>query len=182
MSQYVDVLLPLPLPTTYTYSVPQEFEGRVAVGCRVVVQLGKSKKYTALIMAVHGDTPDGYEVRPFSELLDEVPILLPSQLKLWDWIARYYLCTRGEIYKAAVPQGLKGEFKPRVEQRVRVAAAYRHVRGIELALGSLSRAPRQKRLLNTYNVNYGLSLRPIRFNLRVFVIDKAITMIVRNVN
>ena len=56
----------------------------------------------------------------------------------------------GEIYKAAVPQGLKGEFKPRVEQRVRVAAAYRHVRGLELALASLSRAPRQKRLLNTY--------------------------------
>lgn len=150
MPQYVDVLLPLPLPTTYTYSVPPEFEGRVSVGCRVVVPLGKSKKYTALIMAVHANKPDDYEVRPFSELLDEVPILLPSQLKLWDWIARYYLCTRGEIYKAAVPQGLKGEFKPRVEQRVRVAAAYRHVRGVELALASLSRAPRQKRLLNTY--------------------------------
>lgn len=150
MPQYVDVLLPLPLPTTYTYCVPQEFEGRVSVGCRVVVPLGKSKKYTALIMDVHGNKPQGYEVRPFSELLDEVPILLPTQLKLWDWIARYYLCTRGEIYKAAVPQGLKGEFKPRVEQRVRVATAYRNVRGIELALASLSRAPRQKRLLNTY--------------------------------
>ncbi|MBR5150925.1 MAG: primosomal protein N', partial [Bacteroidaceae bacterium] len=84
--QFVDVLLPLPLPTTYTYSVPQECAGRVAVGCRVVVPLGKSKKYTALIMAVHDRAPEGYEVRPFAELLDEAPILLPSQLKLWEWI------------------------------------------------------------------------------------------------
>ena len=148
--QFVDVLLPLPLPTTYTYSVPQECAGRVAVGCRVVVPLGKSKKYTALIMAVHDRAPEGYEVRPFAELLDEAPILLPSQLKLWEWISRYYLCTQGEIYKAAVPQGLKGEFKPRTEQRIRVAKAYRHERGMELALASLSRAPRQRRLLDTY--------------------------------
>ena len=148
--QFVDVLLPLPLPTTYTYSVPPECVGRVAVGCRVVVPLGKSKKYTALIMAVHDRAPEGYEVRPFAELLDEAPILLPSQLKLWEWISRYYLCTQGEIYKAAVPQGLKGEFKPRTEQRIRVAKAYRHERGMELALASLSRAPRQRRLLDTY--------------------------------
>ena len=150
MSRYVDVLLPLPLPTTYTYAVPEEFLGRVVVGVRVVVPLGKSKKYTALVMAVHDVKPDGYEVRPFAELLDDTPILFSTQLKLWDWIARYYLCTRGEIYKAAVPQGLKGEFKPRMEQRIRVAASFRHKRGIELAQASLSRAPRQKKLLNTY--------------------------------
>ena len=136
MSRYVDVLLPLPLPTTYTYAVPEEFLGRVVVGVRVVVPLGKSKKYTALVMAVHDVKPDGYEVRPFAELLDDAPILFSTQLKLWDWIARYYLCTRGEIYKAAVPQGLKGEFKPRMEQRIRVAASFRHKRGIELAQAS----------------------------------------------
>ena len=150
MAQYADVLLPLPLPTTYTYSLPQEYRESAAVGCRVVVPLGKSKKYTALIMALHDNAPQGYEVRPISELLDEAPILLPKQLELWRWIAKYYLCTEGEIYKAAVPQGLKGEFKARTEQRIRVAKAYTHERGIELALASLSRAPRQKRLLNTY--------------------------------
>ena len=150
MAQYADVLLPLPLPTTYTYSLPQEYRESAAVGCRVVVPLGKSKKYTALIMSLHDNAPQGYEVRPISELLDEAPILLPRQLELWRWIAKYYLCTEGEIYKAAVPQGLKGEFKARTEQRIRVAKAYTHERGIELALASLSRAPRQKRLLNTY--------------------------------
>ena len=150
MAQFVDVLLPLPLPTTYTYSVPAEHREQVAIGCRVVVPLGKSKKYTALIMRAHDEKPQDYETRPFTELLDEVPILLPTQLRLWEWIAKYYLCTQGEIYKAAVPQGLKGEFKARTEQRIRVAKAYRNSRGMELAMASLSRAPRQKRLLNTY--------------------------------
>ena len=150
MAQFVDVLLPLPLPTTYTYSVPTEHREQVATGCRVVVPLGKSKRYTALVMRAHDEKPQGYETRPFSELLDEAPILLPTQLKLWEWIAKYYLCTQGEIYKAAVPQGLKGEFKARTEQRIRVAKGYRNSRGIELALASLARAPRQKRLLNTY--------------------------------
>ena len=79
MAQYADVLLPLPLPTTYTYSLPQEYRESAAVGCRVVVPLGKSKKYTALIMALHDNAPQGYEVRPISELLDEAPILLPKQ-------------------------------------------------------------------------------------------------------
>ena len=110
MAQFVDVLLPLPLPTTYTYSVPTEHREQVATGCRVVVPLGKSKRYTALIMRTHDEKPQDYETRPFTELLDETPILLPTQLRLWEWIAKYYLCTQGEIYKAAVPQGLKGEF------------------------------------------------------------------------
>ena len=104
MAQYADVLLPLPLPTTYTYSIPVECRHNAAVGCRVVVPLGKSKKYTALIMSLHDNCPQGYEVRPISELLDESPILLPRQMELWRWIAKYYLCTEGEIYKAAIPQ------------------------------------------------------------------------------
>ena len=150
MAKFVDVLLPLPLATTYTYSVPDEYSEQVATGCRVVVPLGKSKKYTALIVKAHDDEPQGYETRPIAELLDETPILLPTQLRLWEWIAKYYLCTQGEIYKAAVPQGLKGEFKVRTEQRIRVAKAYRNTRGMELAQASLARAPRQKRILSTY--------------------------------
>ena len=96
MAQYADVLLPLPLPTTYTYSIPVECRHNAAVGCRVVVPLGKNKKYTALIMSLHDNCPQGYEVRPISELLDESPILLPRQMELWRWIAKYYLCTEGE--------------------------------------------------------------------------------------
>ena len=122
MDRFADVILPLPLPGTFTYSIPQELEERVLPGCRVTVPLGNKKNYIALVSAVHGNNPDGYTVKPVKEVLDETPIVLDSQVKLWDWISKYYLCSLGDIYKAAIPQGLKGEFKPRTEQRVRLTA------------------------------------------------------------
>lgn len=150
MSNFVDVILPLPLPGTFTYSIPEELKGKIIPGCRVVVPFGKKVTYTALVSSLHNNPNNNYEIRPIRELLDEAPIVLNEQIKLWDWIARYYMCSLGEIYKAAIPQGLKGEFKPRTEQRVRLTARYRDEKGINLILQSLSRAPRQKRLLATY--------------------------------
>ena len=150
MSRFVDVILPLPLQGTFTYSIPEAMEECVAPGCRVKVPLGKSKSYTALVASVHDTEPEGYEIRPITEILDEAPIILDTQIKLWEWIARYYLCSLGEIYKAAIPQGLKGEFKPRTEQRVRLTARCNDRKGITLLLQSLSRAPRQQRLLDTF--------------------------------
>ena len=150
MSRFVDVILPLPLQGTFTYSIPKAMEECVAPGCRVKVPLGKSKSYTALVASVHDTEPEGYEIRPITEILDEAPIILDTQIKLWEWIARYYLCSLGEIYKAAIPQGLKGEFKPRTEQRVRLTARCNDRKGITLLLQSLSRAPRQQRLLDTF--------------------------------
>ena len=150
MSNFVDVILPLPLPGTFTYSIPEELKGKIIPGCRVVVPFGKKITYTALVSSLHNNPNNNYEIRPIRELLDEAPIVLNEQIKLWDWIARYYMCSLGEIYKAAIPQGLKGEFKPRTEQRVRLTARCRDEKGINLILQSLSRAPRQKRLLSTY--------------------------------
>ena len=132
MSKFVDVILPLPLPGTFTYSVPQEFNGTIVPGCRVTVPLGKNKSYTALVSTLHDNEPDSYTVKPIKEVLDETPIVLESQIKLWEWISRYYLCSMGDIYKAAIPQGLKGEFKPRTEQRVRLTARCRDEKGINL--------------------------------------------------
>ena len=150
MPKFADVILPLPLADTFTYSVPQGFEERIAEGCRVTVPLGKSKHYTALVQRLHDDEPEGYAVRPIEELLDEAPIVLPTQTKLWQWVSRYYLCSMGEIFKAAVPQGLKGEFKPKTEQRIRLAASFSNGTALNLMQQSLRRAPRQLRLLNTY--------------------------------
>ena len=150
MSKFADVILPLPLPGTFTYSVPQEFNGTIVPGCRVTVPLGKNKSYTALVSELHDNEPEGYAVKPIKEVLDETPIVLESQIKLWEWISRYYLCSMGDIYKAAIPQGLKGEFKTRTEQRVRLTARCRDEKGINLLLQALGRAPRQKRLLATY--------------------------------
>lgn len=150
MGKFAEVILPLPLPGSYTYSIPKELEEKVVTGCRVSVPLGDRKSYTALVMSVHGNKPEGYRIKPIKELLDEEPVVTDKQLKLWEWISRYYLCSMGDIYKAAIPQGLKGEFKPRTEQRVRLTLKCNDEKGINLILQSLSRAPRQRRLLDTY--------------------------------
>ena len=109
MKTYIDVILPLPLWSLFTYVLPPQLEGRVKVGCRVVVSFGKKKFYTAIVERLHHDAPQGYEVKEVTDLLDEEPILLPRQLAFWQWIADYYLCTLGDVYKAALPSGLKLE-------------------------------------------------------------------------
>ena len=150
MSRFADVILPLPLPGTFTYSIPEELEGSIAPGCRVNVPFGNKKSYTALVATLHDNKPEGYSVKEITELLDEAPIVLESQTRLWEWMAKYYMCSLGDIYKAAIPQGLKGEFRPKTEQRVRIAQKCNDEKGINLLLQSLSRAPRQKRLLSTF--------------------------------
>ena len=150
MSKFADVILPLPLPGTFTYSIPREQEVKVFPGCRVTVPLGTKKSYTALVTATHDNEPTDYAIKPLKEVLDETPIVIDKQIKLWEWISKYYLCSLGDIYKAAIPQGLKGEFKPRTEQRVRLAAEYSSEKWMNLLMQTLGRAPRQKRLLLTY--------------------------------
>lgn len=109
MKKYVDVIVPLPIASQYTYSLPHVLEGSVQVGCRVVVPFGKKKFYTAVVTKVHEVAPEGYETKEVEELLDERPVILPRQLQLWDWLASYYLCTLGDVYKAALPSGMKIE-------------------------------------------------------------------------
>ncbi|BDW74688.1 hypothetical protein BFINE_04830 [Bacteroides finegoldii DSM 17565] len=115
MKKYVDVILPLPLPKSFTYSLPDEYAEDVKIGCRVVVPFGRKKFYTAIVLNVHYCAPTGYEVKDISALLDASPILLPVQFKFWEWIADYYLCTQGDVYKAALPSGLKLESETIVE-------------------------------------------------------------------
>ena len=115
MKKYVDVILPLPLPKSFTYSLPDEYAEDVKIGCRVVVPFGRKKFYTAIVLNVHYCAPTGYEVKDISALLDASPILLPAQFKFWEWIADYYLCTQGDVYKAALPSGLKLESETIVE-------------------------------------------------------------------
>ncbi|MCH5239283.1 MAG: primosomal protein N' [Muribaculaceae bacterium] len=112
--RYVDVILPLPLYSSFTYSVPEEIEGEIQTGSRVLVQFGKKKYYTGIVEALHSNEPKGYEVKPVVALLDPEPILRYPQLKFWKWISDYYLCSPGEVYKAAVPTGLKPESETRI--------------------------------------------------------------------
>ncbi|RJU33253.1 primosomal protein N' [Bacteroides sp. AM44-19] len=115
MKKFADVILPLPLHSCFTYSLPDEWADEVQTGCRVVVPFGRKKYYTAIVRNVHYCAPTGYEVKEVSALLDACPILLPRQFKFWEWLSDYYLCTQGDVYKAALPSGLKLESETIVE-------------------------------------------------------------------
>ena len=107
--RYVDVLLPLSLGSAFTYILPEEYEKDIREGMRVVVPFGKRKIYTALVYSIHNNKPENFEPKEILTLLDSVPIVRKAQMKFWEWIANYYQCTLGEIFKAAVPSGLKLE-------------------------------------------------------------------------
>ncbi len=112
--KYVDVILPLPLANTFTYSVPEEWADAVRIGMRVVVPFGKKKMYTAVVYLVHTVMPTVYEAREIICLLDNEPILRRPQFKFWEWISSYYQAFLGDVYQSAVPAGLKLESETRV--------------------------------------------------------------------
>lgn len=104
---FVEVILPLAIAKNYTYRVPFEMNGLVAVGKRVVVQFGKSKLYTAVITSIGTFAPERYEAKYVIELLDDRPLVTAAQLQFWQWMADYYMCTIGEVMNAALPSALK---------------------------------------------------------------------------
>lgn len=109
MKKYVDVIVPLPVAGQYTYSVPADLEDKVKAGCRIVVPFGSKKFYTAIVTSVHQSAPETYETKDLVEVLDTSPVLLKRQYDFWKWLADYYLCTLGDVYKAALPSGMKLE-------------------------------------------------------------------------
>ncbi len=107
--KYISVILPLALNRVLTYSVPDEMSADVIVGGRVVVPVGKKKLYTGIVSEVFDDFDDDMEIKEIVSVLDMNPVVTPSQLMLWHWIADYYICSKGEVMKAALPAGLKME-------------------------------------------------------------------------
>lgn len=108
MADYAEVILPLAVLGTFTYLVPEEMQCDISRGSRVYVPFGPRKLYTGIVADLHTNTPK-FKVKPIASLLDGTSILRHPQLKFWQWIADYYLCTLGEVYRAAVPTGLKVE-------------------------------------------------------------------------
>lgn len=107
---YADVILPLSLENTYTYRIPPDLQHAVTAGCRVIVHFGKKRYYTAIVTYVHEKQPSAaFETKEIYALLDEKPILRRPQLRFWQWLSDYYMCKLGDVYKAAVPSGLKLE-------------------------------------------------------------------------
>lgn len=109
MSLYAEVILPLPLPGTFTYEIPESMSAQVRAGHRVLVQFGKKKFYTAIVANITPRKPEGYEVKEIVMPLDDAPLLRHPQMKLWEWVAEYYLCSIGDVMKAALPAALKVE-------------------------------------------------------------------------
>jgi primosomal protein N' (replication factor Y) len=103
---WVEIILPLAIPKTYTYSVPAILKDKLQAGCRVEVIFGKNKKYAGIIKSISSIQPP-YETKSILSIIDDEPIVYPNQLQLWKWISEYYMCSEGEVMAAALPTHLK---------------------------------------------------------------------------
>ena len=149
---YADIILPLPLEGYFTYAVPAELQDKVQSGMRVLVPFGAKKHYIGIVASLHDKKPEGFEVKPLEQVLDDYPILLESQFRLWKWIADYYMSPIGEVFKAALPSGLKAEdgYKPRTETYIRLTKPYQNEQFLHIALDMLARAAKQQEAFICY--------------------------------
>ncbi len=104
---FAEVIIPAALPKNYTWSVPAHLLEIVKPGCRVEVNLGKSKKYAGIVKELHNEKPEFFETKDILNVLDVEPVIFEEQLKLWEWIASYYMCSEGEVMAAALPAHFK---------------------------------------------------------------------------
>ena len=150
MIRYADLILPVPLQGLFTYAIPEGMN--VGVGMRVLVTFGRSKTYLGIVARIHDVKPEGYQVKPITQLMDQEPIVTEQQLKLWQWISDYYLSPIGEVYKAALPAGLKAEdgYKAKTETYIRLTEQYRNTTALHIALNVLARAPKQLEAFTCY--------------------------------
>lgn len=148
---YADIILPLPLDSLFTYSVPDSLAGRVGQGIRVLVPFGKSKTYVGLVVRTHNNKPD-FNVKDISTVMDDVPVVNAVQLELWRWMADYYLSSVGDVMNAALPSGLKSEdgYTAKTETYVSLAPEYHSERAIRVALDVLKRATAQLKVFETF--------------------------------
>ncbi len=164
---FAELILPLPLPGRFTYSVPPGLEGRLQTGMAAIVPFGKNKYHTGIVRRLTGTPPEGIEIKPIAALADGQPLVTEGQLRLWEWMATYYLCTVGEVMKAALPSGLRPEgnrkdglkrqYRPHCEPFVRLnPELLQGERKLHEALESLERAGKQRGLFLHFLEQCGL--------------------------
>ena len=120
MGFFIDVILPIPLEKTFTYKISPTEANFLKPGMRVAVPFGKSKIYTALVLKIHTSEPQVYEAKDIHQILDEVAVVTHAQLELWQWIASYYLCTLGDVMRAALPSAFVLESETIVQKNNRI--------------------------------------------------------------
>ncbi len=111
---YAQVILPLAVEGFFTYLVPESLQGSVVPGSRVLVSFGKKRIYTAIVRSIQEEAPEGFQAKLILDLLDSLPWSVNISLHLWDWMSSYYMCTPGEVMRAALPSGLRPESESRV--------------------------------------------------------------------
>jgi len=157
---YADVLLPIPVADYYTYGIPAEMSGMVKTGARVIVPFGSRRWFTGIIISLHDNPPEGIRnIREMEHVVDRQPVFLEPQLSFWKWIADYYLCSPGDVYKAAVPAKLRPEgdsaeeikklTAPKGEIYIRLSAGY-SVSDSSILIDQARKAPRQQKLLKEF--------------------------------
>lgn len=146
---FADVILPLAVEGSFTYRVPEGIIPQVKVGVRVVVPLGNRKYYTAVVHQVHNDRPNYKSIKAIVSVVDSEAIVTPTQIRFWEWLAAYYLCSIGEVMKSAIPSALKsdgfneeisGSYTARTEAFITLGDSIASEEELHKALDSLKRA------------------------------------------
>ena len=153
--KYVNVILPLGIDGLYTYSVPESMEKDVVPFIRVKVPLGISKTYTGLVVNAPTEEisiKEGVQIRDIIAIIDTKPVLLPQQYKLWTWISEYYMSPLGDVFRAALPSGMKAEgtYRPKTETYIGLTEQYQNEDALHIALNMLVRATRQLEAFNSF--------------------------------
>ena len=148
---FVDVILPVPLEGLFTYGLPEQWAAQVTMGVRVLVPLGKSKHYIAMAVRVHQTEPQ-VKWKNIEQMLDDKPVLRQEQMRLWQWISDYYMSPIGDVFKAAMPSGMKTEegYRPRTETCLDLAEKWRSEQNLHLALDMMRRAEKQRKVFETF--------------------------------
>ena len=148
---FVDVILPVPLEGLFTYGLPEQWAAQVTMGVRVLVPLGKSKHYIAMAVRVHRTEPQ-VKWKNIEQVLDDKPVLRQEQMRLWQWISDYYMSPIGDVFKAAMPSGMKTEegYRPRTETCLDLAEKWRSEQNLHLALDMMRRAEKQRKVFETF--------------------------------
>jgi primosomal protein N' (replication factor Y) len=165
---FVDVILPLPLDGLFTYSVPASLAEQVKIGIRVLVPFGRSKTYVGIVAKSNLKHDAQIQIKDILQVLDAEPILLSHQLRLWQWISDYYMAPIGEVYKAALPSGLKAEdgYKAKTETYIRLTPQFCSEASLHVAFNMLQRAPKQlKAFISFLDLVSGSDISPSTFRL-----------------
>lgn len=169
MDHFADIILPLSVKGRFTYQIPENLIGKIHPGMRVKVQFGSSNILTGIAAAIHNKPPEAGKARDILQVMDEIPVITGSQLRLWQWIADYYMCTEGEVMKAALPSDKSiNEYRPRQEVYIELTSSFSDSE-LNAFLDRLGKAPKQYDILSKWieitGYTYGSDVVPVNRNI-----------------